>query len=262
MSAAADTRSGLFHGRVVAVTGGSSGIGLATAAAVLAESGSVALLGRDPGRLRAASDELRRGGADSSRILAVAGDGRDEGVIERFLASARQRFGRLDGVAACIGATEPFDLMSGRIERWREIVDANLIPSLLAGRAAARLLEAGGALVLVGSVSPTRAGTTASMPYAVAKGGLPALMRGLAVALGPRGIRVNLVVPGWIDTSMTVADASRTDRIPLGRYGKPGEIGDFIAFVLSPRAGYLAGGELVVDGGESAAFGSDLGTVT
>jgi NAD(P)-dependent dehydrogenase (short-subunit alcohol dehydrogenase family) len=240
-----------FDGRVVAVTGGSSGIGLATASLIVAEGGQVALLGRGRERLNDASDAL--GGTDS--VLTFTGDAGDEGDMGAFADAIHERFGRLDGLAACVGAAKPFDLLSGSLAEWRAIVDANLTPALVAARAVAPALGEGGGVVLVGSLSPVRSGATASMPYAAAKAGIPALARGLAVRLAPRGVRVNCVTPGWIETPMSAGQAGAASRIPVGRLGEPHEVAEVIAFALSPRASFLTGTELVVDGGEMAAFG-------
>jgi 3-oxoacyl-[acyl-carrier protein] reductase len=260
-----------FDGRVVAVTGGSSGIGLATAVSVTRGGGRVALLGRMQPRLDAAVERLIDAGARTDAILAVRGDAGDEDVVAGFVGAAVDRFGRLDGLAACTAAVAPFDLLTGTLAEWRAMLDANLTHALIASRAAASALGSGGAIVLLGSMSAIRTGSMVSMPYAVAKGAIPILARGLAVALAPRGIRVNAVVPGWVDTPMSrggLRGAAEDEdeavrmrgalaaRIPLGRFAVPEEIGDFIAFVLSRRAGYLTGSELLIDGGELAAFGA------
>lgn len=259
-----------FDRRVIAITGGSSGIGLATARLVLRRGGRVAILARGGQRLEAASQLLATPPIDPEHIIAIQGNACIEAAVEHFIGETVRRHGRLDGVVACAGSVQRFDLLTGSIDQWRRMIDANVTASFIAARVAGSRLAVGGSIVLLGSLSPARSGATVAIPYAVAKSGVPVLNRAFAVAFAPRGIRVNAVVPGWVDTPMSMgrnrtgdrsaegADSRRPapGRVPLGRFADPQEIAEVIAFALSTRASFVTGSELLVDGGELASFGT------
>ena len=259
-----------LEGRTVAITGGSSGIGLATAAVVLREGGRVAILAREPVRLRAAHDRLAEFVEDEDRVFSVAGDAVDPVVVSQFLDQASQQLGGVNGFVAAAGSTQAFDLLTGDLDVWRATLEANLTASLVGARAAAERVGEGGAIVLIGSLGAWRV-SDVSVPYGIAKGGISFLARALGIGLADRGIRVTCVVPGYIDTPMTRlgfelranGDPQQVDHIrnlversvPAGRLGNPMEVGEMIAFVLSNRASFVTGSDIFVDGGEMAAFG-------
>lgn len=264
---------GELEGRVIAITGGSSGIGLATAEVALGNGARVAIMARGETRLQESLQRLRVTGRDAAAVIAVTGDASDEQAVGGFLDRVRDTFGDLHGFVGAAGSTEPFDLLEGDVDRWRAVLDANLTTALLGARAAARRLRAGGSIVLFGSLAARRV-SQVSVGYGAAKAGVALVSRALAVSVADRGIRVNCIIPGYVHTPMTQlglqvraasghGDAQGVRRlvergIPAGRFAEPAEIAEVVSFILSRRASYITGVDLIVDGGESAAFGTQL----
>jgi NAD(P)-dependent dehydrogenase (short-subunit alcohol dehydrogenase family) len=259
-----------LEGRVVAITGGSSGIGLATAEAALRGGARVAIMARDETRLAAVLGRLRERAEEPAAVIAVAGDAAEQSSVDELVEAARRDLGGLDGFVAAAGSTAPFDLLAGDLAEWGATIDLNLTSALVGARAAAARMGQGGAIVLLGSMAARRT-SAVSVAYGAAKAGIVVLSRALALELAGRGVRVNCVVPGFVDTPMTQlgfrvrAEESGDDKdlirgrveegLPLGRLARPAEIAEVISFVVSPRASYLTGAEILVDGGELAAFG-------
>lgn len=250
-------------GRVYVVTGGSRGLGLAAAAALVAEGAKVVLAARDQDQLAAATSGL--GGADCA--VGLSGDLADEGAAERMVAAAVARFGRLDGAVLSTGGPQAGTATATTDAVWREAFESAFLGPLRVARACATAMTddpaarsgTGGALMFVLSTSarepiPGLAASNGLRP------GLAGLVKDLADELGARGLRVNAIMPGRIATDRTFAldarvgapDVVRRRReaaIPLGRYGEPEEFGQVAAFLLSPAASYLTGAVLPVDGG-------------
>ncbi|MFV0524856.1 MAG: SDR family NAD(P)-dependent oxidoreductase [Acidimicrobiales bacterium] len=252
-----------FAGRVAVVTGGTSGIGLATARRLAAEGATVVVAGRDRARGREAVAALGEGGGF------VATDVTDRDSVDALFATVADRHGRLDVLVNSAGAVAVAPLATMRPDRWDRVLDVNLTSvfhlcqaalPLLAGTAAADPTPAA-AIVNVASLDGV-AGDKGMTAYGAAKAGVLNLTRALALELIGRGIRVNAVSPGAVDTPMTVTTArdatnARTfaEAIPAGRFGTPEEIAAAIAFVASPDAGFMVGANLVVDGGVTCATG-------
>lgn len=249
-----------LKGRVALVTGGSRGIGRATALRLASEGAWLVLAARGAERLAATAQEIAALGA---RVATVAVDlSRPEGGAEA-VASAVAAFGRLDVlVANAGGSVGPRTLADGADADWAATYALNVGHSVAALRAAVPSLAASdaGAAVFVASISG-RAGADRGAAYGAAKAALIQAARSLAWELGPQRIRVNAVSPGsilfpgggWERTrAERPADfaAFERDDLPWGRLGTDAEVADVIAFVASPRARWINGADIHVDGGQ------------
>ena len=230
------------------VTGGSRGIGRAVVDQATKSGGSVAVLARAPGGEPYAAPE---------QVVEIPTDVTDSDAVARAVADARERLGGLDVVVNCAGVHR-----GGRIEnldrrRWEEVLSTNLTGAYEVCHAAVPHLGAGAAIVNVGAVVGFR-GFPGDSAYASAKAGLAGLTRALAVELAPAGVRVNLVVPGFVDTAMTagLSEAARARvvaAIPAGRVGAADEIAEVVVAVAGST--YMTGATIPVDGGLLATFG-------
>ena len=236
---------------VAVVTGASRGIGRETALLLARLGARVAVAyARDAAAARATLREAGGAGVVLGCDLAVDGD------PERLVARAEEALGPLDVLVANHGIWKRAPIESMTAAQWDEMLRTNLgSVRALCAEAARRMLGRGrGSIVLVASTAGQR-GEPFHSHYAASKGGLLALTRSLASELGPRGVRVNCVAPGWVETDMSreaLASASgETIRraIPLGRPGTAGEIAGPIAFLASDLASYLYGQVLSVNGG-------------
>ncbi len=242
--------------RVYLVTGASRGLGLATAQALVADGARVVLSARGEEALQAAVETLAAG----DRVIAVPGDLADTGLGSRLAAAAVGRFGRLDGALVSVGGPEPGETLSLTDESWRAGFESVFLGALRIARAVATSVDEDGgslAFVLSTSVKVPVDGLAASNGL---RPGLGMLAKSMADELGPRGIRVNGLLPGRIDTDRIQeldgegakgrrAREAWQARIPLRRYGRPEEFGRVAAFVLSPAASFLSGAMVPVDGG-------------
>jgi len=240
--------------KVFVVTGGSQGLGLATAQALVAEGARAVLSARDAAVLERAAASLGAGSA-----AWVAADNADPGTPQRLVAAARQEFGRLDGALISVGGPPGGTAMDTGDDAWRAAFESVFLGAVRLSRVLAGELPEGGALLFVLSSSvrvpiPSLALSNGLRP------GLAGWAKTLADELGPRGIRVNGLLPGKMATGRIIElDARRGDPaevraaasqgIPLRRYGEPAEFGAVAAFLLSPAASYITGAMIPVDGG-------------
>jgi 3-oxoacyl-[acyl-carrier protein] reductase len=244
----------LLQDQVALVTGGSRGIGRAV----------VAELGRQGCRVfftYHAHEDAASETANAFRATALACPQQDGEAITRAVDSVLAQAGRLDILVNNAGIHTDKFLMIMPEPDWLKVLDVNLNGAWRWAKAVTRpMLSAGrGAIVNVASVAGL-IGIPGQANYAASKGGLLALTRSLAAELGPKGIRVNAVAPGFVETDMTAAlprDIKRRnlDAITLKRFGKPEEIAAAVAFLVSPAASYIVGQTLVVDGGLTSTAG-------
>jgi NAD(P)-dependent dehydrogenase (short-subunit alcohol dehydrogenase family) len=239
--------------RLTVVTGGSRGIGAATALRLAADGHDLVLgYARDDEAAQAVARRTRASGV-SCRL--VRGDlTQDEHIDALFEAAALD--GQVTGVVNNAGATlHVGDLADTPAEVVRRVVDLNLTAAILVARRAVRQLVEGGAIVNVSSAAATLGAAHEYVHYAAAKAGVDALTQGLAQEVAGRGIRVNGVAPGIVRTGIH-ADAGEPDRVdrvgplvPLGRVGEPEEVAEAIAWLLSDACPYVTGATLRVAGG-------------
>jgi 3-oxoacyl-[acyl-carrier protein] reductase len=246
-----------LRGRAYVITGGTRGLGHATARELLRDGADVLVSGRTA---EAAEEAARRlGEGVPGRAAGIGADNADPGTPRRLLDAARERFGRLDGVLVSVGG--PPAGTSDRIgdDQWRAAFESVFLGAVRLAREAAAGLDAGGVIgfVLSGSVHEPITGLALSNGL---RPGLAGYAKSLATELGPRGVRVVGLLPGRIDTDRVreldarhedpeAARARASEAIPLRRYGTPEEFGRAAAFLLSPAASYLTGTMLPVDGG-------------
>ncbi len=241
--------------KVALVTGAARGIGLATARSFLADGWRVGLLDNDSDTLATTMADLEAG----DQALRLDADVAEPDQFEAALSAVGERFGRLDALVNNAGIAIFGPMMETSLEHWSRVMAVNLTGPFICTRAAVPLMLAsgGGSVVNITSISSLRA-STLRVAYGTSKAGLAHLTQQQAVELGGRGIRVNAVAPGPVDTAMAKAvhtpeiRADYHDAIPLNRYGLEEEIAAAIRFLCSDAASYINGQTLAVDGGFEA----------
>jgi NAD(P)-dependent dehydrogenase (short-subunit alcohol dehydrogenase family) len=242
-----------LQNKTALITGGNSGIGLATARRFIAEGANVVITGRKQPTLDAAVAEL------GERVLAVKADVTDVPSIERAIAQTIERFGALNILFANAGIGGATPLGKTTAAMFAGIVHTNLIGTFFTVQSAVPHLKPGASIILNGSVH-AEIGYPAFSAYAASKAGIRAMARVMASELAPRGIRVNVVVPGAVRTPIwnpiaptpeAFADLEQTlsKRIPLGHLADPEQIASMAAYLASEESAYINGAEMVIDGG-------------
>jgi NAD(P)-dependent dehydrogenase (short-subunit alcohol dehydrogenase family) len=240
-----------FEGKTVLITGGGSGIGLATALG-LAEAGArVVIAGRDSARLEAAAKTI-----GDDRVHTVSVDVSQVAEVERLMDEVRQAYGRLDGLFVNAGVAHVAPGVTASETDFDRVVGTNFKGAYFTVSRAIPLLSDGASVVLNSSWTVHRGLGIGSL-YSASKAAVLNLAGSFAAELADRGIRVNTVTPGHVDTDMfagitggseQVAEVFR-GQVALGRIGQPAEVANAVLFLLSARSAYVTGQELVVDGG-------------
>lgn len=242
-------------GKGVLVTGGSSGIGLATAQRFLEEGSRVHLCGLEAGEV----DEARAVLATLGEVTATVCDVSSEADVARLVADATAALGRIEILVNNAGTASKAPFLELAVAEWDRVIAVNLRGTFLVAQAVARLMVAGGGGVIVNMASTNALGGEEEYAhYNASKGGILQLTRTMAVELGRAGIRVNCLCPGFIVTPLNASledERFATDylaNIPLGRLGRVEDVAAAFAFLASDDAGFIHGEGLVIDGGQLA----------
>jgi NAD(P)-dependent dehydrogenase (short-subunit alcohol dehydrogenase family) len=252
-----------LDGKVVLITGGTDGLGAALADRLVEEGAHVAVCGRDPGRLGATEHRLRQAGGN---VLAVQADVSQPADIGRFVGAAVDRWGRIDGLVNNAGRTAAGRVDQVSDEDWTDDLNLKVLGAVRCIRLAVPHLAAAGGGSIVNVLATTgKAPRGNSLPTSASRAAGLAITKAASRDLAPRGIRVNAVLIGVVESGQGRRHAQAAgqpeeeyyrqiakDRdIPLGRVGRPGEFGDLAAYLLSDRSSYVTGSAINLDGGSS-----------
>ncbi|MHC8408131.1 3-oxoacyl-ACP reductase family protein [Pseudomonas sp. TMB3-21] len=243
-----------LSGKVAFIQGGSRGIGAAIVKRLAAEGATVAFTYVSS---TAKAEELQNSIiAAGGKALAIKADSADADAIRRAVSATVDAFGGLDILVNNAGVLAVAPLEDFKLEDFDQTLAINVRSVFVATQAAAIHMTHGGRIINIGSTNADRMPFAGGATYAMSKSALVGLTKGLARDLGPRGITVNNVQPGPVDTDMNPANTDFADSLmPLmavGRYGTVEEIASFVAYLAGPEAGYITGASLTIDGGFGA----------
>jgi len=241
-----------FSGKVAVVTGGNSGIGLGVAKAYAREGASVVITGRDEKTLRAAADEI---GPDT---LAIRSDATKISDIENAMTRIREQFGRIDALFVNAGAARLTPIEQVTEAFFDQIFNVNVKGVLFTVQKALPLMPSGSAIVLNASINGHKAMPNTTV-YAASKAAVINLAKNLSIELVERGIRVNSISPGPIESALLSRDLSAealkqtkdwiVSHVPMKRFGQPEDIAAAVLYLTSSESAFVIGADLIVDGG-------------
>lgn len=241
-------------GKVAFVQGGSRGIGAAIVKRLAREGAAVAFTyvsSADKAKQVAQAIEAAGG-----RALAIHADSADANAVQKAIQTAAKAFGRIDILVNNAGVLALASVEDFKLEDFDRTVAVNIRSVFVATQEAARHMGDGGRVITIGSTNAERMPFAGGAVYAMSKSAIVGLTKGLARDLGPRGITVNNVQPGPVDTDMNPANSDFAETLKglmaIGRYGYDEEVASFVAYLAGPEAGYITGASLTIDGGFSA----------
>jgi 3-oxoacyl-[acyl-carrier protein] reductase len=251
--------------RVAIVTGSSRGLGLASAKALAAEGCHVAMCSRTRATLAEARRTVAEVAGGDDRVLAVTADVSRSDGVDQVVSRTVEAFGGIDVLINNVGAAGGAGLLETSDEEWQAAIDQTVMPSVRASRLVVPHMKqrGGGSIVIIASIFGREAG--GRMTYNAVKAAEISLAKSLAQQLAPSNIRVNSVSPGSIlfeggswwkrqqENPAAIADFVKRE-IPFGRFGTPEEVADVVTFLASPRASWISGTSIVVDGCQSRSF--------
>ena len=251
--------------KVAIVTGSSRGLGLASATALAAEGCRVTLCGRTPATLESAATAVRAAAGGDDRVLTIRGDVTSAEDLESIVARTVETFGGLDVLVNNVASAGGAGLLDTSDAEWQEAIDQTLMPTVRASKLAVPHMQRRGAgsIVIIASIFGREAG--GRMTYNAVKAAQISLGKSLAQQLASSNIRVNSVSPGsilfaggsWWKRQQRDPDAIAqfvNNELPFGRFGRPEEVADVVAFLASARASWISGTSIVVDGCQSRSF--------
>jgi 3-oxoacyl-[acyl-carrier protein] reductase len=243
-----------LNDKVALITGGSRGIGAAIAKRLAHDGASVAITyAKDASAASAVVKEIERNGGKAVSIQADAADAKAvKAAVDKTVAT----FGRLDVLVNNAGTAIPKTFEETTLEEMDRVIDINIRGVFATTQAALKHMKTGGRIIMIGSAVGERAASPLLVPYTATKGAVKMFTQALSRELGGRGITVNNVQPGPIDTDLNPASGDwavpQKAATALDRYGKVDEIAAMVAFVAGPESSYITGANLTVDGGMNA----------
>jgi 3-oxoacyl-[acyl-carrier protein] reductase len=240
--------------KVALVTGGSRGIGAAIAKRLAADGASVAITyAKDASAASAVVKAIER---DGGKAIAIQADATNAGAVEAAVEKTVATFGRLDVLVNNAGTAIPKTFEETTLEEMDRVIAINVRGVYVATQAALKHMKSGGRVIMIGSAVGERVAAPGLVPYAGTKGAVKMFTQALAREIGSRGITVNNVQPGPIDTDLNPAAGEwavpQKAATSLDRYGRADEVAALVAFVAGPESSYITGANLTVDGGMNA----------